>query len=592
VDETHTAKRQTPQRQTPHRRWTWSILIALLLLLMVGALTNERTHWPSFIGDEATYLMQAESLAFDFDLGYSAADYHRFEAHWGRHPQGLILQSGDGGRLITFGKPFFYGLYLAPFVRLSPLRGPFVANALLLAFTCLFVARRLERRLGPAAPLWVAALVFGSVAFAFTFWAHADLFLMCLTALAMALAFEPGRRGGPRRDLVRWVVVGCLLAAVSFSRPPYLPLFLPALLALPRPRWRGAAVLLGSAVALMALTGSVHHQLTGSWTGYGALRSGFYGHTGYPEVDFPASEWTVSVRDELGNAAARTLLQNLQERPLSPRLLAWNSWYFFFGRHVGLVPYFLPVFLVFFVRPRGVAAVAVVLAVAVAVALFLWTRPFNFYGGGGTLANRYFLPLYPALWFLPRQRLKVLWVAATGFLAAAFMAGLWLHPRSFPITEEGTYRYVTPLAVRLLPFETSQSHLRLAGRDDLYDGFYLRFLSPELRRGRDGLLRLPTETHGRLLLGSAPGLSALEIIVHEPSGVMVEVEGARLGDPVHGASRWRLDLEPPVARHPMWWSWQTVDLFVLDLRFTGTSSEWVAFELKRWAEDPPSPSRR
>jgi hypothetical protein len=534
--------------------------------------------------------MQAESLAFDLDLSYSASDYHRFAAHWGRHPQGLILQSGDGGRLITFGKPFFYGLYLAPFVRFSPLRGPFVANALLLAFTCLFVARRLERRLGPAAPLWVASLVFCSVAFAFTFWAHADLFLMCLTALAMALAFEPSRRGGQSRDLVRWVVIGSLLAMVSFSRPLYLPLFLPALLALPRPRWRGAFVLVASALVLMAITGSVHHRLTGSWTGYGALRSGFYGHTGYPEVDFPASEWTASVRDELGNAAARTPLQTLRERPLSLRLMAWNSWYFFFGRNVGLLPYFLPVLMVLFFRPRGISALAAVLAVALAVALFLWTRPFNFYGGGGTLANRYFLPLYPALWFLPQERLKVRWVAVISFLAAAFMMGLWLHPRSFPITKEGSYRYVTPLAERLLPFETSQSHLRLAGRQDLYDGFYLRFLSPALRRGQDGLLRLPTEIPGRFVLGSPQGFSGLELIVHGPPGVVVEVKGARLGEPTQAAHHWWLELDSPVARHPMWWSWQTVDLFALEIRFSGSSEEWVAFELHHGAEDPSSPS--
>lgn len=589
----------TPQHHTSKRRYTWAVLFALLAALLVGALTSERSGWPSFIGDEATYLMQAESLAFDLDLDYSAADYHRFEDHWGRHPQGLILQSGDGGQLITFGKPFFYGVYLAPFVRLSPQRGPFVANALLLAFTCLFVARRLEPRLGPAAPLWVATLVFCSVTFAFTFWAHADLFLMCLTALALALVFEPGPANalgahGRRRDLIRWALAGCLLAAVGFSRPLYLPLFLPALLALAKPRRRGIAVLLGSAAILMGLTASVHHQLTGSWTGYGALRTGFYEHTGYPDVNFPANQWTTNVRDELGNAAARTPLQTLQERPISPRLLAWNSWYFLFGRHVGLFPYFLPVFLVIFVRPRGVPALAVVVAVAMAVGLFLWTRPFNFYGGGGTLANRYFLPLYPALWFLPRQRLRILPVAMIGFAAAAFMANLWLAPRSFPITKEGTYQYVTPVAEQFLPFETSQSHLRLAGRDDLYDGFYLRFLNPEVRRRNDGLLRLPMGVRGEFLLGSTKEVLNLELIVHRPAEVAVEVEGALLGerlrDAVPGAIGWQLELAPPQARHPMWWSWQTVDLFPLEVRFLGAANdaanEQVLFELKPRDENP------
>ena len=121
----------SPARTSP-LTWQFFVLVALLLALLFFAAGFDRRSWPSMIGDESTYLMAAASLAWDFDLSYSAADFERFRQHWEALPEGLILQGGRGEGRLTFGKPFFYPLYLAPFVRLLPTRGPFLANALLL----------------------------------------------------------------------------------------------------------------------------------------------------------------------------------------------------------------------------------------------------------------------------------------------------------------------------------------------------------------------------------------------------------------------------------------------------------------------------
>lgn len=579
--------RLTRDRPEIQARICWGILLGLSAWLLAAAALRERDDWPSFMGDEATYLMQAESLAFDFDLEYSAADYQRFLSHWELPPQGLILQSGDGGETIVYGKPFFYGLYTAPFVRLSPTRGPFLANAVLLVLTAIFVARRLERRLGATAPLWVAALVFGSVTYAFTFWAHADLFLMCLTALALALAFgrnaDPSGSGtaikGPSTAAL--AVAGGLLAMVGFSRPLYLSLFLPVALAAPKPR-RRLAMLLVTALAMAAGTASIHHYLTDSWTGYGGLRSGFYAHTGYPEVDFPAEQWTRSV-SSLGNAAARTPLQTLREKQLSPSLLAWNTWYFLTGRHVGLIAYFLPFLLVLRDPPRDRVRLALWLAIGLSVAAFLWTRPFNFYGGGGTLGNRYFLPLFPALWFLPIRPLRWRGLIVVIFAAGLFMARIWSAPWAFPISPVGDYRYVSPVAKSLLPFETSQSHLKLAGREDLYDGFYLRLADTGLANGRESTIRLDSGATGTFFFGRATPLEALDLTLRFPLYAELAVaDGGRLEPLPAGpeSRRWRIHLEGgPVARHPMWWSSERVFLYRLRLHFRAVGGERIAFEL-------------
>jgi len=182
--------RQSRARAGRGGEWLgWTVLGALLLATLLAALAFDRTGRPSLVGDEATYAMQAASLAWDFDLAYTRADYDRFVRQWGGPPDGVILQSSDGGAHVTYGKPFLYALLVAPFVRLAPLHGALVANALMLAAAALLAARTLRLRLGAVAPFAVAVLVFGSVAFAYVFWVHADVLLLHRVAEASIRSF-------------------------------------------------------------------------------------------------------------------------------------------------------------------------------------------------------------------------------------------------------------------------------------------------------------------------------------------------------------------------------------------------------------------
>src|SRR3954465_8566155 len=97
-----------------HRYASWALLSLLLAATLVGALTFDRRSWPGLVGDEATYLMQAQSLAWDLELLYSPRDYDRFVAQWGTKPDGLILQSGDGGRTMVYAKPAAHAEPIAP----------------------------------------------------------------------------------------------------------------------------------------------------------------------------------------------------------------------------------------------------------------------------------------------------------------------------------------------------------------------------------------------------------------------------------------------------------------------------------------------
>ena len=178
----------------------WIVLALLFAALVAGVATFHRAGWPQMVGDEATFAMQAESLAWDGDLLYTRGDYDRFVDHWGHAPEGLILQSRDDGRHLVYGKPFLYAAVVAPFVRLAPRHGAAMANVLLLALASVLAASTLRRRLGPVAPLWVAVFVFASVVFAYVFWIHADVFLLAAVAAGYALAWRgerPPRQAPP-----------------------------------------------------------------------------------------------------------------------------------------------------------------------------------------------------------------------------------------------------------------------------------------------------------------------------------------------------------------------------------------------------------
>jgi hypothetical protein len=563
----------------------WLLLVALLLATLVGAVTCDRRGWPSLVGDEATYLMQAQSLAFDYDLVYTRHDYDRFVALWGRVPEGLILQSTDGGRTVTFGKPAFYPAFLAPFVRLAPRRGPLAANALLLAAAGLAAAWSL-RRVAPAAAPWLAAaFLFASVSFAYVFWVHADLFLMACSAVGLALVYggrreaDGGTGAGGRWALLRWLAAGALLAVPALSRPLYVPLLAAAALAVPAgigdgggtTRRRALAALAAGAALLIGAAVGVNLAVRGTWTSYGGERLGFYSYTGFPDVELPADAWEAELARRGGNGS--WVEPAKLHYPIVPKLWAWDGLYALVGRDVGVLPYFLPVLLgiVGWLPGRSDRRRWPLLAAAALGAFaFIVVRPFNFYGGGGALANRYFLPLYPAFWFLVARPLRPAWVLATAVLAAPFLWPLWTAPCAFPLAAGGELRYVSTTARRLLPYETTLDHLKPTGGEDLaYGALWIKPLANPLRDD-DGWLQAAEPGAVELLVGSPHPLTALRLDLPASSPGPVDVEGGRLGSPEalpDGPTTFGLDRLRLTARHQMWWSVDDWDLYQIRLDF-------------------------
>ena len=549
------------------------------------------------VGDEATYLMQAQSLAFDGDFFYYAGDYRRFVALWHGPPGGLILQSNDEGATIAFGKPPFYAAVLAPFVRIAPVRGPFVANALLVALAAVASARALSRRVGPAAPLWVAAFLFASVTFAFVFWAHADLFLMVLVALALALGYGWDGATGPTAGPPAWSCsagrrAGALIALVALSRPFYATLFLPVALAAttrsPRPRARAAGAAgagsplsppgrAGRSLVAVGLSLALH----GHWTSYSGERMGFYSYTGFPDVDFPASAWSDRLAERGGPGswiAARSL-----QIPVLPKVTAWNVLYFLAGRDVGLLPYFLPRSWAW--PPSGPAAGA-----GRSSSRSPSPPPASSTCGRSTsMAAAARSPTAtscrstPRFWFLAAgvdRRWRPAWTVAAPLavtlLAAPFLWPLWTAPRAYPHLPGGGYRYVAPAARVLLPYETTLDHLKPSGHEDVrHNGLWIKSLDPTLDPAAPGgwLELVPGGSGARAgrCCSGRPAASTLRLELAPPAPAEVEVEGAApsrwscLASSGIRRSAFLLTPGPARAHHRMWWTEQPFWLYQLGI---------------------------
>jgi hypothetical protein len=381
----------------------------------------------------------------------------------GNGPQGLFLKRTSGA--ITFdgasgfpwlrrvrpeesrlyyAKPFVHPLFAAPFVLLLGTRGLMLANGLLLA-SALWLSFAVLRRRGhaPGSALATAiALPLLAVVPVYLVWPTPEIFGFALVTAGLA-AWAAGRP----------LLSALLFGIAGYLKPPNVlmaaPLGLEPLLPAAGERWlgpsfgrrlreslrRGAvlAVAAGSFYALnAAFTGELNYQ--------GGERKTFYGRFPFDATGATFDDsgiWMttnqvgplVAGQDEERLTAASAPARDAGE--LRESLLR-NLGYFWFGRFGGVLAYFFPalvalgLFLV--VGPRDRVGWLCVVAIALSWLAYIRVIPDNWYGGGGTIGNRYFLGILPGFLFLVPPR-RGPWLALAGLLAmGVFLAPVLASP--------------------------------------------------------------------------------------------------------------------------------------------------------------------
>jgi hypothetical protein len=434
------------------------IVLAVVSALLVAIAS--RAHIPQFWADGATYHAMAWSLAEDGDLRYEARDIFRVRRELPSGPQGIFLKRASGGLTVDrqagfpwlrrvgekepriyYAKAFLYPLAAAPLVKLFGTRGLLIANALCLSLAIVLAYAELRRQAAPGRAVAAALLLFlGTVAPLYLIWPQPELFNLALVAAALVA----WRR---ERPLLAAVLIGLaayskpynVLLALPLGVEPLLPGRHPSLAkGLAASALRAAVV----SLAVLALFG-LNQAITGEMNYQGGERKTFYGTFPFETqgVTFGNSGiWATT--NELGPAVEESGAQAPAGKPVRgaapPRSGAEmrasflrNLAYFWVGRYAGVLLYFFPAFvaLVLFlvVGPRTTAGWLAVAALGAAYLFYVWAIPDNWYGGGGTVGNRYFLNLLPlAVFLIPRGGEWA--VAASGLACAVWLAPVFAAP--------------------------------------------------------------------------------------------------------------------------------------------------------------------
>lgn len=528
------------------------ILLVFVALAATALSVDVVTKAYGIKGDEATYVTMAQSVAYDGNLTFERGDLVRFWHTYQSGPEGIFLKRGEGPATsddpLFFAKAFIYPLIAAPFVRLAGLNGLLFLNVLLLAgvFVCayLFASARLP---SPAAVLIAAGFLGASIAPLYAVYLTSDTFNFALAFYAyFCWLYKDVADVSPRPAWLRGtasdIVAALLLGLVTFSKLTNAPLIVP-LVAFAWWRRRVAhGAVVGTVWAVAALACFTANAAISGEFNYqgGAHRRTIYGQFPF-ESDAPAF-------DELGVSISTSPIEVLNPMEHastfenSPSSLVnqfgHNALYFMVGRHFGLVPYYFPgvVILAWALwRRRELTAWQVLIAGAVGMTAvgFLVFFPNTWSGGGGPPGNRYFLGIYPALFFLlPTARslapALVLWVGGALFAAPALIDPFVAAKRPWLLAERGPLRSlpVELTMVNDLPVRLDQGRSRVHYPSD--PPLLLYYLDTNANRPEAPGIWVSGRARADIIIRVAPRLVGLDVVLRAPidNRVAVTVDGA------------------------------------------------------------------
>lgn len=472
----------------PRGRGPRAALVALAVLLAAATLALDlpTASGRAFWGDGATYQAMAFSLARDLDLRHEARDLERTLAEYPGGPQGLFLKRASGGLTVDtaagfpwvrrvrpeegrlyYAKAFLHPLLAAPLVAALGTRGLTLLNGLLLGLALgLSVAILRRRGFAPWAALAAAgALLLLTVVPVYLVWPTPEI--LGLTLVTGGLwAWASGRP----------LLSAALFGAAGYLKPPNVlmaaPLGLDALL----PRAPGEPLVgpharrrLGEALkrgAVLAATAAALYggnaAVTGELNYQGGERKTFYDRFPFDSrgttFDSAGAWMTTNQVGPLveGRDAEKVTVRTgpARKRAELVESFLWNLGYFWVGRFGGVLGYFAPALLgllaFLLLGPRERAGWLALAAVFLSFLAYIALIPDNWYGGGGTVGNRYFLSVLPAFVFLlPRARLRLV-LPASVLAAAAFLAPVLASPVGHSLRPGD---HATRPAFRVLPAE-------------------------------------------------------------------------------------------------------------------------------------------
>jgi hypothetical protein len=437
------------------------IILIFIFFLGVSLFINFPTIHEGFLfADQAIYYSMTQSLAQDGDIEYEKKDLIRYYEVFPSGPLGIFLKKGKDGKLF-YAKSFAYSMCAAPFMRLFGVNGAFVFHAILLLLILLMGQAYFSwSNSPPLSLLIVLTFLFASVACVYFLWISPDFFNLFLifTILFLWLYKHKSRESSVQNNLPGpgkfqafllsdWTdyLAGFLVGLAVFSKPPNIVLLGPLVLhSVFKKKFLKCCFILLAFSAASGIFWGTNYITTGDWNYMGGERKSFYYTYPFEKADITFdSIQTVAMTSE-GYA---------QKHLLPAKFIPHNLFYYFFGRFTGIAWYFFPALLflvLFFTEKKKLYQWLVFMALFAEILVYIVLMPDNYAGGGGALANRYFLSIYPLFLFLPLAKRKAKDLALSWIVAAIFISPILVSP-SFHSHYPSTHAKKLPF--KLLPAE-------------------------------------------------------------------------------------------------------------------------------------------
>jgi hypothetical protein len=437
------------------------ILVVFLFFLGFSLFLNLPVIDQHFLfADQAVYYALTQSIACDLDLEYTKKDLIRYYHDFMAGPQGIFLKKARNDK-IFYAKSWAYSLFAAPFVRIFGYNGFLVFHSFLLLIVMMLGYAYFSLANSPLTSIsYLLTFLFGSVAGVYYLWISPDFFNFCLVFIIFFLwIYKIKRRETPaaipsaetsRSFLLSPgtdYLAACLIGVAVFSKPPNIVLMGPLVLfAFSEKKFFKAFVLAAVFSLTIGLLFGANYLLTSDWNYQGGERKTFI-------ETFPLEKDNLTF-DSLGSTM--TSENYFQRFLIPPKFILYNIFYYFFGRFTGLSWYFFPAvlaLLLFFRARRRIYDWLTLATLAGGILIYIVLTPEFYGGGGGSLANRYFLNIYPLFLFLPSIKKSWRQVVLIWLVAALFISQILVSPfRSS--AQPATHAKKFP--IKALPLEMTQ----------------------------------------------------------------------------------------------------------------------------------------
>jgi hypothetical protein len=455
------ARRGAPDLHPPAdlRGWltlgSWVVFAAGLVRAMWVSLGHDFRK-ERLVADQASFVAQALSIAYDRDLSITQVDVNRWvQLDWAHNGMnGLYFQRFHDGW--AYAKPYGYSVWLAPFMRVfGPARGVAIANLTLFVLTAAALIWLLRRRYdGPAVPLVAGAFLLVTNAMLYLFPVGPELFYLCLTALFFVVAWYAIERQSLWPALVAVVIASVLVSEKASIALILVPALVYVLVRLRGWGPRAAVVVLGAVVFAGAVFPYWHYSEGKSFTPYGGER--YYALNGRMPFE-PGSVYLRAKSDEVVSVHYST--KSLTQRPQDK---GWAILYYVIGEHTGLLVYmpialFIVLLALFDLRRSNWFSRTALIGLGLYVLFYVLLFPRNTYGGGQAIGNRYFLQISPVVIAVAVgsgiRAARLAWAGLLGLVLPIVL--LW--PQLYSPHDDLYKIYRTSPAQRLLLYESHVS---------------------------------------------------------------------------------------------------------------------------------------